>query len=199
MPTMLPAADPTSRIREGEADHGGGTGAPPLPFEPPLTYGQRVADRVAAFGGSWPFLFCFGAALLGWIFLNSALLGRWHREFDPYPYILLNLFLSMLAAVQAPVIMMSQNRQAAKDRIQAGHDYAVNLKAELEISELQAKLDAVRADQLHDIVERIERQVGDLARSAGRQTGRRRWPSRLLPAPRWRSRRYSPSAQRSRY
>jgi len=88
-----------------------------LLFDDRLTFGERLADRVAAFGGSWPFIIVFGTVLITWVGVNSLLLGQ--RAFDPYPYILLNLFLSMLAAIQAPVIMMSQNRQSAKDRLAA--------------------------------------------------------------------------------
>lgn len=104
-----------------------------------MTFGQRVADRVAAFGGSWTFIVIFGVVMVVWVILNTAALFSHH--FDPYPYILLNLFLSMIAAIQAPVIMMSQNRQAAKDRLQADQDYQVNLKAELEVAQLHRKLD----------------------------------------------------------
>jgi uncharacterized membrane protein len=104
-----------------------------------MTLGERVADRVASFGGSWTFIMIFGAIMLVWVILNTATLFRHH--FDPYPYILLNLFLSMIAAIQAPVIMMSQNRQASKDRLQADQDYEVNLKAELEVGQLHRKLD----------------------------------------------------------
>jgi uncharacterized membrane protein len=104
-----------------------------------MTFGQRVADRVAAFGGSWTFIGIFALVMIVWVILNTAALFSQH--FDPYPYILLNLFLSMIAAIQAPVIMMSQNRQAAKDRLQADQDYQVNLKAELEVAQLHRKLD----------------------------------------------------------
>ncbi len=103
------------------------------------TFGERLSDRIAAWGGSWLFLGLFFVFLFGWIALNSWALIR--RPFDPYPYILLNLVLSTLAAVQAPVILMSQNRQAAKDRLQAAHDYEVNLKAEIEILQLHEKID----------------------------------------------------------
>jgi uncharacterized membrane protein len=103
-----------------------------------LTLGQRIADRVAAFGGSWPFIIVFGAVLVIWMMVNNHLEGR---AFDPYPFILLNLVLSTLAALQAPVIMMSQNRQAFKDRLQAEMDYRVNLKAELEVTQLHHKID----------------------------------------------------------
>jgi uncharacterized membrane protein len=116
-------------------------------FEAHLTFGQRLADRVAAFGGSWTFILLFGALLLAWVVLNSWVLVRRGAAFDPYPYILLNLVLSMLAALQAPIIMMSQNRQAAKDRLDAAQDYDVNLKAELEIHALHAKLDHLREQQ----------------------------------------------------
>ena len=102
-------------------------------FHDGRTFGQRLADRIAGFGGSWTFICLFLAALIGWVVLNITLRGR---AFDPYPYILLNLFLSMLASLQAPIIMMSQNRQAAKDRLDAEHDYEVNLKAEIEIEAL---------------------------------------------------------------
>ncbi len=97
-----------------------------------LTFGQRIADRVAAFGGSWPFIFLFSAIMTLWMTVNVL---RW-TGFDPYPFILLNLVLSALAALQAPVIMMSQNRQASKDKLLAENDYQVNLKAEMEIAAL---------------------------------------------------------------
>jgi uncharacterized membrane protein len=104
-----------------------------------LTLGDRLSDWIAAWGGSWSFLILFFVFLFGWIGLNTWILIS--RPFDPYPYILLNLVLSTLAAVQAPVILMSQNRQAAKDRQQAAHDYEVNLKAEIEILHLHEKVD----------------------------------------------------------
>ena len=113
-------------------------------FEKKLTLGQRLADKVAAFGGSWTFIIIFAAILLSWVVLNTIILARHSASFDPYPYILLNLFLSMLAAVQAPVILMSQNRQGVRDRLDAAHDYEVNLKAELEILSLHEKLDELR-------------------------------------------------------
>lgn len=104
-----------------------------------MTLGQRVADKVASFGGSWTFILIFAAIMLIWVVLNTSALFSNH--FDPYPYILLNLFLSMIAAIQAPVIMMSQNRQAAKDRLKGDLDYEVNLKAELEVAQLHRKVD----------------------------------------------------------
>jgi uncharacterized membrane protein len=117
------------------------------------TFGERLADRVASFGGSWPFLVIFAAILIGWVILNLLLATK---AFDPYPYILLNLFLSMLASIQAPIIMMSQNRQSAKDRIQATHDYEVNLKAEIEIMALHDKLDEIRTKDLAELIQHFQ-------------------------------------------
>ena len=105
-------------------------------------FGDRLADRVAAVGGSWGFICAFGVVLLGWMVINSEVLTDLGVEpFDKYPYIFLNLMLSMLAAIQAPIIMMSQNRQSAKDRITARHDYEVNLRTQLEILRLSRKID----------------------------------------------------------
>lgn len=128
-------------------------------FDAQLTVGQRVADRVAAFGGSWTFIIIFGSVLAAWIVLNTVFLARLHESFDPYPYILLNLVLSMLAAIQAPVIMMSQNRQAAKDRLDAAHDYEVNLKSEVEIANLHQKLDDLREKQWSELVSMQQEQI----------------------------------------
>lgn len=114
---------------------------PNLEEEERLTFGQRIADKVAAFGGSWTFIIIFGVILAVWVFINSAAL--FSKHFDPYPYILLNLFLSMIASVQAPVIMMSQNRLSSKDRLKSDLDYEVNLKAELEVAHLHRKVDHI--------------------------------------------------------
>jgi uncharacterized membrane protein len=114
--------------------------------------GARAADRVAAFGGSWVFVGLFTGAVLLWVVANAVLLARRGNTFDPYPFILLNLFLSMLAAIQAPVILMSQNRQAQKDRASAAHDYEVNLKAELEIMLLHDKIDQLRQSQWAELL-----------------------------------------------
>ncbi len=119
-----------------------------------LTFGQRIADKVASFGGSWTFILCFAAVLVVWVILNSTVLLS--RHFDPYPYILLNLFLSMLAAIQAPVIMMSQNRQSAKDRLKSDLDYEVNLKAEMEVAHLHRKVDHIY-ERLEEHWARLER------------------------------------------
>jgi uncharacterized membrane protein len=116
-----------------------------------LTRGERLADAVAAFGGSWRFILIFAGVLLAWIVVNSLALTR--HPFDPYPYILLNLVLSCLAAIQAPIIMMSQNRQEAKDRLRAEHDYLVNLKAELEVRQLHWKLDQLLQHQWQRLLE----------------------------------------------
>ena len=120
-------------------------------FEQRLTLGDRLADQVAAFGGSWRFIIFFGMILTLWIILNS-LIFLW-SPFDPYPFILLNLVLSCIAAMQAPIIMMSQNRQEAKDRIRAEHDYRVNLKAELEIRHLHEKVDHLLTHQWQRLLE----------------------------------------------
>lgn len=114
-------------------------------FDSQLSLGDRLADRLATFGGSWSFISIFTVILFLWMVINSGLLLT--HPFDPYPFILLNLVLSCVAAIQAPVIMMSQNRQESHDRLQAEHDYQVNLKAELEIRQLHEKLDHLIAHQ----------------------------------------------------
>lgn len=121
------------------------------------TPGEKIADQVAAFGGSWTFIFIFGGILMIWVILNSFILLN--RAFDPYPYILLNLFLSMIAALQAPIIMMSQNRQASRDRLDAAHDYEVNMKAEMEIRFLHEKLDNLREQKWAELVEMQRQQI----------------------------------------
>lgn len=107
------------------------------------SYGDRLADRVAEIGGSWGFIAVFSVILFGWMILNTDILPKFGQAFDPYPYVFLNLVLSTLAAVQAPIIMMSQNRQSDKDRIAASHDFEVNLRAELEIARLHEKIDTL--------------------------------------------------------
>jgi uncharacterized membrane protein len=116
-----------------------------------LSYGQKLADKVASFGGSWKFIIIFGAFLTVWMILNSILLAA--KIFDPYPFILLNLILSCIAALQAPVIMMSQNRQEEKDRERAKNDYMINLKSELEIRLLHDKLDHLIVNQQEKLME----------------------------------------------
>ena len=120
-----------------------------------LTFGERIADRVAAFGGSWTFIITFGAILTSWMGVNGYVMVA--HPFDPYPFILLNLVLSALAALQAPVIMMSQNRQATKDRLKADLDYQVNLKAELEVAQLHGKIDRIY-EQMQAAFSRMERE-----------------------------------------
>lgn len=119
-------------------------------FEATMTFGERIADRVAQFGGSWTFIMIFGGILIVWMAVNTWVLA--HRAFDPYPFILLNLVLSTLAALQAPVIMMSQNRQDKKDRLRGELDYDVNRRAEIEIQSLAAKLNLIvdKIDDVHD-------------------------------------------------
>ncbi len=116
-----------------------------------LTFGQRLADKVAEFGGSWTFILLFGAIIIGWIGVNT--IALMNRGFDPYPFILLNLVLSCVAALQAPIIMMSQNRQETKDRQRSEYDYKVNLKAELEIRMLHEKIDHLMIIQMQQIME----------------------------------------------
>ncbi|MEO5736450.1 MAG: DUF1003 domain-containing protein [Variovorax sp.] len=126
--------------------------------------GQRAADAVARFGGSWTFVGLFAATMLAWVGLNAVLAATRGSSFDPYPYILLNLFLSMLAAIQAPIILMSQNRQSEKDRVQAEHDYEVNLKAELEIMLLHDKVDQLREAQWQQLLALQKEQLALLTR-----------------------------------
>jgi uncharacterized membrane protein len=123
-----------------------------------LTFGQRLSDRLAEVAGSWRFVVGFGVFLGAWVLLNTV---AFVRHWDNYPYILLNLILSMLAAIQAPVIMMSQNRMEAHDRIRAQHDYEVNLKAELEIQELHQEMDQLRERQWNELLA-IQKQQIDL-------------------------------------
>ena len=134
-------------------------------FEKKLTFGERLSDRIAEFGGSWKFLISFGAVIFVWIAANVVLLAT--RAFDPYPFILLNLILSCLAAVQAPVIMMSQNRSEARDRLRAENDYKVNLKAELEIRHLHEKLDHLLRRQYNRLFEIQQIQI-ELLQEIGR-------------------------------
>jgi uncharacterized membrane protein len=135
-------------------------------FDKKLTFGERLSDRIAAFGGSWRFIILFGAILLLWIGLNALFLAN--RGFDPYPFILLNLILSCLAAIQAPIIMMSQNRAEARDRLRAENDYKVNLKAELEIRHLHEKLDHLLGRQYNRLFEIQQIQI-ELLEELGRK------------------------------
>jgi len=135
-------------------------------FEKQRTLGERMADRLAVFGGSWKFLIYFGVFLVLWIVMNSLVLYR--RPADPYPFIFLNLMLSCLAAVQAPIIMMSQNRQETKDRLRSQHDYQVNLKAELEIRNLHEKMDHLLSNQWERLIQIQELQL-ELLSELGRK------------------------------
>lgn len=126
-------------------------------FQDGSSFGERLADRVAELGGSWGFIMLFGVFLLTWVVLNGVVFAG--LAVDPYPFIFLNLILSMLAAIQAPVIMMSQNRQSAKDRLAAAHDYEVNLKAELEIMALHEKFDELRTRHLTEILTAQQEQL----------------------------------------
>ena len=121
------------------------------------TFGERLADKIASFGGSWSFLICFAIFLAIWIIVNTVVMVS--HPADPYPFILLNLILSCIAAIQAPVIMMSQNRQEAKDRLRSQNDYQINLKAELEIQHLHEKLDHLLMHQWDRLAEIQEIQL----------------------------------------
>ncbi len=126
-------------------------------IEGSTTFGERMADRVASFGGSWTFIIAFTVTLIVWIMVN--VVGLMAKPFDPYPFILLNLVLSSLAALQAPIIMMSQRRQETKDRMRAENDYRVNLKAELEIRQLHEKMDHQMAHQWDKLAELQQIQI----------------------------------------
>jgi len=128
-----------------------------LEFERQLTPGERLADVIAGFGGSWLFIIIFSCILVSWVVVNSWVIIR--KPFDPYPYILLNLVLSCLAAMQAPVIMMSQNRQETRDRLRAENDYRINLRAELEIRHLHEKMDHLLMKQWERLLEIQEVQI----------------------------------------
>ena len=123
------------------------------------TFGEHLADRVAEIGGSWSFIIGFGVVIVVWVSVNTWLVVV--HAFDPYPFIFLNLMLSLLAAVQAPVILMSQNRAAAHDRLAATHDYEVNLKAEIEIAALHDKLDQIRTQELATLIKKMAGEGGE--------------------------------------
>jgi uncharacterized membrane protein len=137
-------------------------------FDKNLTWGERIADRVAAVGGSWGFVIGFAVVLLVWVIVNTIVLMS--RAFDPYPFILLNLFLSMLAAIQAPIIMMSQNRAAARDRLQAENDFKVNLKAELEVRTIGDKMDQLLHHQWVRLLEIQQIQMEMLEDLSGKRS-----------------------------
>jgi len=146
-------------------------------FERKLTFGEHLSDKIAEFGGSWKFIITFGSVIAVWIVLNVLLLLN--RSFDPYPFILLNLILSCLAALQAPVIMMSQNRAEARDRLRAENDYKVNLKAELEIRHLHEKIDHLLRKQYNRLFEIQQIQIELLEEISQRRRG----SSREQPLP----------------
>jgi uncharacterized membrane protein len=130
-------------------------------FESESTPGQRLADAIARIGGSWAFIIGFLAFLVLWVLANAILLSR--DAFDPYPFIFLNLVLSMLAAIQAPIIMMSQNRQSERDRFFAAKDYEVNLKAEIEVMALHHKIDMAVLKELQDLRAEVVRLSAEIA------------------------------------
>jgi uncharacterized membrane protein len=137
-----------------------------IEFDRQLTFGERLADKIAEFGGSWRFIIFFTSFLFLWILINTIILMS--RPFDPFPFILLNLILSTIAAIQAPVIMMSQNRQESKDRVGAEHDYRVNLKAELEIRQINEKIDHLIINQWQRLLEIQEIQIELMEKFVGK-------------------------------
>jgi uncharacterized membrane protein len=134
--------------------------------EAPMSFGDRVADHVSAFGGSWAFIFLTMAAIAVWMLINATMA----KAFDAYPYILLNLVLACMTVLQAPLIMMSQNRQTARDRLDAQHDYEINTKAEMEVAGLHAKLDEIRDGQWMELMKAQEQQLALLTELVSRQT-----------------------------
>lgn len=135
-----------------------------------LSLGQRLADKIAGFGGSWTFILSFLVLVSIWIYVNAILLRDSARAFDPFPFILLNLFLSFLATLQAPIILMAQKRQDEKDRDEAQHDYEVNLKSELEIMGLHDKLDNLTVQQWQQLIDLQQEQI-KLLRSIEQKLG----------------------------
>lgn len=141
-----------------------------------LSFGERLADKIAEFGGSWAFIIAFCLFLVGWMGLNSV--QFWFKPLDEFPFIFLNLMLSTIAALQAPLIMMSQNRAQKKDRLRAELDYQVNLKSELMLQQLHAKFDELRAIDLHHMQEAIHEQLALLGRNPESQGNAASGPSR---------------------
>jgi len=142
-----------------------GSRVPPDATQDSASLGDRVADRVTALGGSWTFIVLTVAAIGIWMFANAAIA----KPFDPFPYILLNLVLACLTVLQAPLIMMSQNRQASRDRLDAQHDYEVNMKAEMEVAGLHAKLDEIRDVQWLELMKIQQQQLALLTELAARR------------------------------
>jgi uncharacterized membrane protein len=135
-----------------------------------LTKEQILSDRVATFGGSWKFIGLFGIILFIWIVFNSVMIANF--RFDPYPFILMNLILSCIAALQAPIIMMSQNRQEQKDRMRSENDYMINLKAEMQIRSLQQKMDLLLEEQIKTLFETQEKQISLLEKILSKMNDR---------------------------
>jgi uncharacterized membrane protein len=142
------------------------------------SFGERLADSVAQLGGSWSFILVFTGMLAAWVIVNSVVLANAGGGFDPYPYIFLNLILSMVAALQAPVILMSQNRQAARDRLAASLDYEINLKAEVEIMSLHEKLDRIRSEHLEGVLREQSEKLDELSKVVREALAKRVSPRR---------------------
>jgi uncharacterized membrane protein len=178
--TLPSLGDAERKILQRAADRHPIAKNPNLAFDATQTFGERLADKVATFGGSWTFIIIFGVVLVLWT-LGNILLGK--AAFDAYPFIFLNLMLSMLAAIQAPIIMMSQNRQSSKDRADAGHDYEVNLKAEIEIMALHEKIDRMRTQQLEELLKSQQQQIDLLTRIIGLDSPVAKARSKPMPKP----------------
>ena len=156
------AAEIEERVRKALAKREMLTRNVEAEYEEKIGFGERLADLVAEFGGSWKFILLFSGTMAAWMLVNSLLLRA--AAFDPYPYILLNLVLSTLAAVQAPIIMMSQNRQAAKDRARSEHQYEINLKSEIEIGEINRRVEDLSEVRWKEMIEGQRRQIEYLER-----------------------------------
>ena len=159
------AAEIEERVRKALAQRQTVTRDVESEYEEKLSFGEHLADMVAEFGGSWMFIIVFAAVMGAWMLLNSIFLRG--GAFDPYPYILLNLVLSTLAAIQAPIIMMSQNRQAAKDRARSEHQYEINLKSEIEIGEISRRVEEMAGSRWRELIEAQRRQIEYLERLVG--------------------------------
>jgi uncharacterized membrane protein len=156
------AAEIEQRVRQALSQRATVTRDVEAEYEQKIGFGERLSDLVAEFGGSWKFILAFSAVMAAWMLLNTLFLGA--GAIDPFPYILLNLALSTLAAIQAPIIMMSQNRQAAKDRARSEHEYEINLKSEIEIGQIHRRVEEIQEVHWKDLLEVQRRQIEYLER-----------------------------------
>ncbi len=159
------AAEIEERVRKALAQRQMVTRDVEAEYEERRGFGERLADKVAAFGGSWMFIICFGAVMAAWMVLNSVVLAE--APIDPFPFMLMNVGLSTLAAVQAPIILMSQNRQASKDRARSEHQYEINLKSEIEIGEIRRRLEEFAETRWKELTAQQRQQIDYLERLLG--------------------------------